>query len=361
MRFSIEGVFDMTSNGVGWHFPPTSGGTYDGYNDLGIAHFDGAHEESLARETLQNSLDAREGEKPVEVEFLVTELDVASLGHQELRQAVTACLAEPELSDKAKVSLAKAKDLLSQSRLKALQISDWNTTGLRGHQWTALVKARGMSVKQGSGSGGSHGIGKFAPFVVSPLRTVFYWTRFQDGDQLSEFFQGRSVLMSHTLDGVEKQGTGYYGRIHKCQKLRGQDIPSTIRPNDDRSGTTLWIAGYPDDHEWQRRIAGSVVTSFFGSIEDGALAIWIDSASSQEMEQKDLAVIDKESIGRWFEYLALSGNDTEDGSQEIMQSRSFWELFRDNPVSERQLPDVGYCRLWVRVEEGLPEQGWIDA
>ena len=48
----------MTSR-IGWRFPPTNGGQADGFNDPGIAHFNGLPLTSLARETIQNSLDAR--------------------------------------------------------------------------------------------------------------------------------------------------------------------------------------------------------------------------------------------------------------------------------------------------------------
>ncbi len=43
---------------IGWRFPPTNGGAGDGFNDSGIAHFKGSPISSLARETIQNSLDA---------------------------------------------------------------------------------------------------------------------------------------------------------------------------------------------------------------------------------------------------------------------------------------------------------------
>ena len=60
----------MTTNPTGWYFPLTNGGREDGYNDPGIAHFTGSPLSSLARETIQNSLDARRDEtQPVEVVF----------------------------------------------------------------------------------------------------------------------------------------------------------------------------------------------------------------------------------------------------------------------------------------------------
>ena len=59
---------------IGWKFPPTSGGSGDGFNDSGIAHFKGSPISSLARETIQNSLDARKSRvEPVHVDFELIE------------------------------------------------------------------------------------------------------------------------------------------------------------------------------------------------------------------------------------------------------------------------------------------------
>jgi hypothetical protein len=43
----------MTTEEIGWRFPPTNGGRVDGFNDPGIANFNGAPLSSLARETIQ--------------------------------------------------------------------------------------------------------------------------------------------------------------------------------------------------------------------------------------------------------------------------------------------------------------------
>lgn len=59
-----------------------------------------------------------------------------------------------------------------------LRISDFNTSGLTGSRaevntdWTNLTKSSGVSDKKGT-SGGSFGIGKFAPFACSDFSTVF--------------------------------------------------------------------------------------------------------------------------------------------------------------------------------------------
>ena len=59
---------------IGWRFPPTNGGRVDRFNDPGIAHFDGNPLVSLARETIQNSLDASAGPDPVEMSFEIEQI-----------------------------------------------------------------------------------------------------------------------------------------------------------------------------------------------------------------------------------------------------------------------------------------------
>ena len=133
--------------------------------------------------------------------------------------------------------------------IPCLRVSDRNTTGLRGDQWRALVKMQGVSQKpEMEGAGGSHGIGKYAPFAVSTLRTVFYWTCFLEDGKEREKFQGKSVLMSHTnAEGEETQGTGFFGVKKNCLELT-REIPQSFRVLDQHQrpvqGTSLAIMGF---------------------------------------------------------------------------------------------------------------------
>lgn len=278
----------MSDDGIGWKFPPTNGGRVDGFNDPGMAHFSGNPLASLAREIIQNSLDARDpttpGGESVHVSFEIQEIERRdALGRDDLARAIAACLDEvSETGDdeKAHSMLTEASRLLRRQKLPYLRISDRNTTGLRDKHWRALVKMQGASVKERADAGGSHGIGKYAPFAVSPLRTVFYWTRFDDGRNSIEKFQGKAVLMSHNVDEVETQGTGFYGLVDRCQELKGDLIPNRIRRfehgGDRGNGTSLWIAGFQTTGAWQKRIARSVVANFFYAIQDGMLSVTID-------------------------------------------------------------------------------------
>lgn len=211
---------------IGWHFPPTNGGIGSGFNDPGIAHFTGAPLASLARETIQNSLDARLApDSLVHVSFELIDIDPASVGHEELAYAVQTCLtiAKDRNDSIAIAPLEEAARTIKSKKIPCLRVSDRNTTGLRGDHWRNLVKMQGVSYKpelEGQGAGGSHGIGKYAPFAVSALRTVFYWTYFSENGRKQERFQGKSVLMSHRdAQEEETQGTGFYGYKKDCREL----------------------------------------------------------------------------------------------------------------------------------------------
>lgn len=340
----------------GWRFPPTHGGRIDGFNDPGIAHFNGAPLSSLARETIQNSLDARGrlGE-PVHVDFELMNLSSNDLGRDELSKAIASCKEEAGLDDDAKAALTVAEKIIDKDNVPSLRVSDRNTIGLRGDHWRALVKMQGVSHKENVGAGGSHGIGKYAPFAVSALRTVFYWTCYQEDGKQVEQFQGKSVLMSHESEEGETQGTGFYGIKEGCRELTGVDIPDPFRLLREQKpvhGTSLVIAGFNETKDWRRRITSSVVENYFYAIDNGTLTVLIEPDGDDELFE-----IDQASLGNWFTKLLEEGEDTgedQDGSA-LKQAQAFWELSDgDEPPVEKQDKELGHCRLWIRVEEGLP-------
>ena len=353
---------------IGWRFPPTNGGRVDRFNDPGIAHFDGNPLVSLARETIQNSLDASAGADPVEMSFEIEQIARRdSLGRDELAAAIKACLEEigDDDDEKARAMLSHASELLQRDKLPYLRVSDRNTTGLRHGHWKALVKWQGASVKEKRSAGGSHGIGKYAPFAVSPLRTVFYWTRFEEDGTARELFQGKAVLMSHAepgTDGTETQGTGFFGIVERCRELTGHSIPERIqrveRGPSRGAGTSLWIAGFPATGDWQQGIARSVVANFFYAIEHEMLSVAIEPNAS--MEDRDLVQLDKSTILEWFDYLmpdTALGQPRTSEDDAIAEAYQFWDVIRNcDPTAEKEDVDLGHCQLWVRVSEDLPNK-----
>lgn len=207
---------------IGWNFPSSGGGAQAGFNDPGIETYAGKPFESLAREIIQNSLDARVSfDKPVTVAFQVENISSSKFPkHADILGIMKKCLQENKQEDKAGKFFRRAVDILQKPKIACLKVLDYNTTGLRDGkkgddkhgQWHCLVKATGQNTNENSIAGGSYGIGKSAPFAVSDLRTVFYSTRYEENGDVMCRAQGKSILVSHKLKGGDySQAIGFYG------------------------------------------------------------------------------------------------------------------------------------------------------
>ena len=304
-------------------------------------------------------------DEPVHVDFEEIYVEPNEIGRDELAVAIDACINEPTIDANVLDALNRAKNTIGSDRIPCLRVSDRNTTGLRGDQWRALVKMQGVSHKPDVlGAGGSHGIGKYAPFLFSDLRTVFYWTCYKANGTPIEQFQGKSVLISHQSDDGETQGTGFYGYVDNCTELKGSEIPSRFRlsENVDGSpvfGTSIVISGFNVTQDWRLLIASSVIENFFHAIQNGVLDVLLEPDESEP--NPDLFAINKDTLSDWFARLQSSAENDEDGGDEesslIEQARVFWDIStNDEIVEETQDPDLGHCRLWVRVAEGLPNR-----
>ncbi len=257
-------------------------------------------------------------------------------------------------------ALDQAHAIIQEKSISCLRVSDENTSGLKDRKWKTLVKMQGASFKEGlEGAGGSFGIGKFAPFAVSMLRTIFYWTCYdEDGDAI-EKCQEKSVLLSHDRNGKERQGTGFYGWRDGCKEL-STDIPKCFRIIDKHShplrGTSVAILGFDAHDGWLLRIAGSIITNYFYAIATGILEAFIEQ---DESVSDEMIAIDCTSLDRWFSHLEEAGDNgklAEDDEDHVALCRRLCELSRRQPVVEKQDADFGHCKLWIDVADGLPKR-----
>lgn len=192
-------MFNLTQK---WNFPSNNYGQIFGIADSGVETFKGTPIKSLAREICQNSLDAAlENNEPTRIEFKTFELDPRKIpDYNGLEDALNRALDfwSQQKSTKAKTFFKQALAVMHKPTITCLRISDFNTSGLVGSReeynspWCNLTKSSGASDKSGS-NGGSFGIGKFAPYACSSIRTVFYSTSDKEGVCAS---QGVSRLTS---------------------------------------------------------------------------------------------------------------------------------------------------------------------
>lgn len=274
-----------------WHFPSTDGGDDDGINDAGVEQFNGNKERTIARECIQNSLDARvDYTKPVKVVFDGYYIDNRAIpNYEELSEKIKRAKDYAFGDEKAERFYTEAISCLEGQKVYVLRVSDYNTTGLTGGDtkedaggWYHLVRSNGSSYKTIDG-GGSFGIGKSAPFVASLIRTVFYSTILEDG---SVAFQGKIRISSYKdADGDIHRGIGQFG----IQKERGVSslrerymIPNIFERSEQ--GTDVSIIGYKKTDEWKRRIIEAIVESFYVAIYEGALEVTIKTEDEQSID-----------------------------------------------------------------------------
>ncbi|HRI20465.1 MAG TPA: hypothetical protein PLA68_05905, partial [Panacibacter sp.] len=238
-----------------WNFVSTGGGDADGLNNSMIEHFTGNYNYFLAREIIQNSLDAKAkgltSKLPVKVIFKLEFLTRPEFpGHSELCEVINSAKKFWNHHDETIRFLNSAYECLNKDKIPCLRVSDYNTTGLSGNDdemeggWFNLVRSTGASFKR-SGEGGSFGIGKGAPFASTDLRTVFYSTKNESGTSV---FQGKAELVSfRDKDGDIKRGGISYGIKQKSVRkpeLFPKSLWRTVQ------GTEIMIPGDKLAPDW---------------------------------------------------------------------------------------------------------------
>lgn len=261
---------------IGWRFPKTNWGSENGKNDPGIETFRGNPYPALAREPIQNSLDAAtSSKKPVRVEFSVFKLPKDKFpGRKEYIEVLKRCMADAKKGSDTEKEMEAALKAIEQDEIYFMKVSDFNTSGLsgseelRGTDWHRLIKVVGDSDKEET-SGGSFGIGKHAPFVCSDLKVVFYNTKDSSGKKA---FQGVAKLITFMDKGEPHQATGFYGEVDKIQPIKGM---SEVDDAFDRNeiGTDLFVAGFDYRETWIDEIIESTISSFFVAIHEGTLEV----------------------------------------------------------------------------------------
>ena len=350
---------------IGWAHSSDDSDQWDGFNDSGIEHFRGNPIFHLAREINQNALDAAE-DGLVKVNFRFLEIDtdnIPNLG--EFKDIIKCCLgASQKESPRAKSFFENATKLLNKKRMGVLEISDSNTHGIKGPSingtpFYAFMKATGQSKKDSQTATGSYGIGKFAPYAVSDLRTVFVSTVYcGDDGKWEQLTQGKSVLMSHDYKGKPRRGVGFWGFHDKCKPIVGclskyRWLQRAANPKEypAKKGTTIIVLGFEAVKNWRELLAVSVVENFFGAIGNNKLEVNID----------DQIILSHQSICSFFnnhEILNIIKNQ-KDEPERFNDCKTYLEAIQnvnEVQVEDTENHDLGLCSMRILVRESMPKK-----
>lgn len=272
-----------------WRFPISNRPKKHGFNSGSISHFTGERNKALFRELIQNSLDAHNGIDAVTVEIALEEVKLDDIGVG-LGDALQLCLDSEWNTDEGNEMFKSAIEMLQKDTLPTLIATDLNTKGCpdfparagKVSPWEAMVNSEGHSEKTDENALGSFGLGKHAPFAVTPLRCVLYSTCYEDTNgKLDSRFIGRAILVSHrnSKSGDYMEPDGYLGGGEDgFEALSGKQIPDRWKMSSP--GTLVAVPGFSSDKEeydtWADQAFNSIVESFFYAILDDRLEMLLD-------------------------------------------------------------------------------------
>lgn len=283
---------------IRWRFPTNGGGETSGLNIGDLETFSDNPIRSLAREIAQNTIDAKikENEDSAHLDFQLFEIDNIDIpGYYELLNEIQNCKDywNDFGSSKTVNELEKIEKQLKKDKILCLRISDFNTTGLVGVKrnqssaWFNLVHGSGISEKN-STSGGSKGIGKYATFINSYFRTVFYSTNTIEGEK---GYEGKCILCSGKIPGKNEitQGKGYYGMTNLNEAVDQElFLDKNFKRSESEFGTDIYILGFRNEKNWQKEIINQILDSFMAAIVNGGLTIRIGNININKDTLKDI-------------------------------------------------------------------------
>lgn len=322
-----------------WFFPSRGFGETEGFSNPGLEFFKGEPIRAMAREVCQNSLDAKlDNYKPLRIEFHRHFMKIADFpGMLEMRGILNKCREfwDGQGDPKATQFIKDAIGALSNDKFFVLQISDYNTTGLKGAfspeeltPWKGLVQGNAFSIKTSESAAGSFGIGKAAPFVVSKLQTVFYRTYDEENVTAA---QGVTHLVSFKDDNCNsnedavRRSTGYYST--NSLNIPFKTIPLLEQLSSrNESGTDLFVPAFnftaAKAEDWKDDIITEILENFLYSIYSGKMEVVVDDKklNANTVEAHINRLLPKTKKAASF-YSVISNNDNI-----FEESRDFYGL-----------------------------------
>ena len=341
-----------------WLFSENKVGRWEGINDGDAQHFIKNPIGSLAREIIQNSLDARLNKNPVMVYFDLFSINASEFPNlDQLKDKLVKASQTPKnISDnRTRKTLEEALSIVNKPSISILKIAESNTTGMAGPAdddstpFYAYTKGSGLTGK--TDGLGSFGIGKKAPVVNSALRTTFVSTIYNHpkyGEDL--LAQGMSFWVTHKEGDAKFDGLGYWGVREAFPVTEKSDLPKWLMR--ESLGTNIYVVEPILTKDWQELLVAAVITNFFAAIYDGSLEV-----------KAGTYIVSKETIKDLFTNKkireALQVLDDDQYLESFNFSEKFFEAYSDEHsiVEQTQMPPpLGNFEIKLLVADGLPKQ-----
>lgn len=355
-----------------WKFQKNESGAFEGWNDPGVQTFRSNKLKSLAREIVQNSIDAKlNNDKPALIEFRLEYFDRSMVpGLDELRdrlQAISDGDGEHE-GQLQQAEIAEALACASLQKVPFLLISDSNTTGMPDsedrnrsalHRYIKAVGSSGGSQDRA----GSHGLGKAAPIATSPLRTIFVSTLWQEQSSINARYQGRTRLMSLADHEGVSSGIGFWG-TNNYEAFHNIPDPLFEWLKRETSGTTLGVPGFTSgSNDWESVIAGYIASEFFAAVHRNTLAVTITNNTIPGRKTLVLNAKTLDDHKRFFDNRYIQeaiSNASHDQNDVLNEAKHYYSCIsgqQSDVIRETfDISGLGKVAIQLRVKDGLPRK-----
>lgn len=326
-----------------YYFPPLNEAEETGFHDPLIYNFSGDVLYHLTRESIQNIVDAKDlnAEGPAIAEFELFRVSPKSFfpDSEKFKEILAACWRH-EKQDKSEGEkfFKAAYDLVNENKtISVFKISDYNTTGLDGDEddrtgsYYKLMRIQGSSNKV-KGMGGTYGLGKGAYFRPSLFRTIFVSSIWGENQVV---FQGKMRLVSHGEGKNMKHGIGFFS----APAIRNEEeIPEFFKRTE--KGTSIFIAGFEEKSQWQKKMTESVLRYFWLAILEGMLEVKIGNI-----------LLNKDNVEeKIFEY--FSEDELLDQNNPI----PFYKAYKEGLVAKDRLKVLGDVELRMLLRKDFPRR-----
>ncbi|GAA3947490.1 hypothetical protein Aau02nite_61440 [Amorphoplanes auranticolor] len=273
----------MDGGATRWQWEPQSPayGNYGNANQWTV----NAGLESLARESAQNTNDARRGDEPAELVFSFIRLTghdrhrfLHALEWSQLRSHLQSMGASSGGAVAAGQILAGLEAVEQSESLLLLRVADYGCQGLTGPEFPDdhvppddygnFIKLCRLDLFSGKdkAAGGSFGLGKAVYWRFSRLQTVLFNSVLAPRDAVEGRTANRVLGVSqgvmHRHDGIGYQGRGFFGRDQRNGYVGSVwDDPALVHAlclnrSDRRPGTTALLVGFYDPDQPERGLGG---------------------------------------------------------------------------------------------------------
>lgn len=258
-----------------WNFNELrTGDEKQGIRDGDMSDFNKTQYKSVVRESIQNSLDARDDyDKPVIVDFSLKTFKKDFLPNfSDIEEHIRNCLKYAGNTDDKEFLYTMIAGFENDDEYECMEISDFNTLGMEiDTSYDSFANSRNISSKNYRGSAGSKGMGKAVYFASSYLQSVLVSTKSINGNVI---FQGITKIATHKHNNIEHSHKGFFGNGMEATQNKN-DIPPSFKRNE--AGTSIFIIGIKPDEDRIEEMTKELLANFWLAIYEGDLIIKIDN------------------------------------------------------------------------------------